>query len=165
MFRTNLIRTFSSASARSKAPLTPFHLAFPVRDIEKAKHFYGDLLKCPQGREDPGKWCDFDLFGHQIVCHQVPKEALAQPKEGVIAHNQVDSHNVPVPHFGIVLEWNAFHEFADLLKSKDVKFEIEPTVRFKGLPGEQSTMFFLDPSGNALEFKSFKDPKKLFATQ
>ncbi|KAI9337037.1 glyoxalase/bleomycin resistance protein/dioxygenase [Zopfochytrium polystomum] len=139
--------------------LTPFHLAFPVRDLEEARQFYGQFLGCPQGREDPGKWIDFNLFGHQIVCHRVDKNA--DPIDG---RSPVDNHNVPIPHFGGVLEWSVFHEFAAALKKANVKFEIEPYVRFEGLPGEQSTMFFLDPSGNALEFKAFKDPKKLFAT-
>ncbi|KAJ3176352.1 hypothetical protein HK101_010455 [Irineochytrium annulatum] len=146
--------SFRAMSTASLSQLTPFHLAFPVRDLERAKEFYGDVLGCPRGREDPGKWVDFDLFGHQIVCHQTHGDS---PAGGVVTRNQVDSHNVPVPHFGVVLEWTRFHAFADRLKVKPgFKFEIAPTVRFKGLPGEQR---------NALEFKSFKDPSKLFATK
>ncbi|KAI9348189.1 glyoxalase/bleomycin resistance protein/dioxygenase [Obelidium mucronatum] len=154
MFTTK--RMFSTSV---KQPLlTPFHLAFPVRDLEVSRKFYGQVLGCRQGRELAGKWIDFDLFGHQIVCK------FTAPS--VVSRSQVDSHNVPIPHFGVVLEWNAFHKWADHLKSQNnFKFEIEPTTRFVGLPGEQSTMFFLDPSGNALEFKTFKDPSKLFATE
>ncbi|KAJ3094087.1 hypothetical protein HDU97_008522 [Phlyctochytrium planicorne] len=146
----------ANSNLHARATLTPFHLAFPVNDLEAARTFYRDILGCPQGREDKGKWIDFNLFGHQIVAHQYQSAPSATNKNAVIGHNQVDNHNVPIPHFGIVLEWEIFHEFVDLLKSKNIKFEMEPTVRFKGLPGEQS---------NALEFKSFKDPSKIFATQ
>ncbi|KAI8607044.1 Glyoxalase/Bleomycin resistance protein/Dihydroxybiphenyl dioxygenase [Chytriomyces sp. MP71] len=161
-------RAFQAGSGASG--LTPFHLAFPVRDLEKARAFYGKTLGCRQGRELKGCWIDFDLFGHQIVCkyflfvsgHQMQDLSAAN----VVSRNQVDSHKVPVPHFGIVLEWALFHRWAaHLEKQNGFSFEIAPTVRFKGLPGEQSTMFFLDPSGNALEFKTFKDPSKLFATE
>ncbi|KAJ3002756.1 UNVERIFIED_CONTAM: hypothetical protein HDU68_006029 [Siphonaria sp. JEL0065] len=145
----------------AKQPLTPFHLAFPVRDLEVSRKFYGKVLGCRQGRELTGKWIDFDLFGHQIVCHQMIDPTISS----VVSKSQVDAHNVPIPHFGVVLEWNTFHKWADHLRSNNIKFEIEPTTRFVGLPGEQSTMFFLDPSGNALEFKTFKDPSKLFATE
>jgi extradiol dioxygenase family protein len=137
--------------------LTPFHIAFPVHDLEAARHFYGTVLGLPQGRSSD-TWIDYDLFGHQIVAHH---------KLGMVAanhHNAVDGHDVPVPHFGVVLEWSAFHAFAAKLSAAGIAFVIEPYIRFRGEPGEQATMFFLDPSGNALEFKSFRDPAKLFAT-
>jgi len=137
--------------------LTPFHLAFPVHSLSASRTFYGELLGCPEGRSS-GQWIDFDLFGHQIVAHLSP---TAQPVEH---HNPVDGHKVPVPHFGVVLEWDAFHTFADRLRRAGVHFLIEPHIRFPGQVGEQATMFFLDPSGNALKFKSFRDRSKLFAT-
>lgn len=137
--------------------LTPFHIAFPVHDIETARRFYGTVLGLPQGRSSD-TWIDYDLFGHQIVAHLKPDMDAANH------HNPVDGHDVPVPHFGVVLEWNAFYAFADKLRAAGVAFVIEPYIRFEGQPGEQATMFFLDPSGNALEFKSFRDPGKLFAT-
>jgi uncharacterized protein len=133
----------------------PFHLAVPVTDLEAARTFYGDLLGCPEGRSS-AEWIDFSLFGHQIVCHLTAK----QPS---LHHNVVDSHNVPVPHFGVVLERNQFDTFADRLKGHGVAFVIEPCIRFAGLVGEQATMFFFDPSGNALEFKAFSDPTQLFS--
>ena len=133
-----------------------FHLAFPVRDLAEARAFYGDLLGCPEGRSS-NEWVDFDFYGHQIVTHLSPAEV------GHKATNPVDGHDVPVRHFGVILspaDWNAL---ADRLKIAGTKFIIEPNVRFKGEPGEQSTMFFLDPSGNALEFKAFADFGQLFA--
>jgi extradiol dioxygenase family protein len=136
--------------------LTPFHIAFPVHDLAAARSFYGGVLGCPEGRSSE-HWIDFDLFGHQIVAHRTD----ARPKP---AHNAVDGHDVPVPHFGVVLEWTAFHAFAERLRAAGVKFVIEPYIRFQGQPGEQATMFFQDPSGNALEFKSFKDFGQIFAT-
>lgn len=136
--------------------LTPFHLAFPVHDLDAARHFYGQVLGCPEGRSST-EWIDFDLFGHQLVAHLSP---LARP---VVHHNPVDGHDVPVPHFGVVLEWDAFHAFAEHLKGRGVPFVIAPHIRFPGQVGEQATMFFLDPSGNALEFKAFRDMSKLFA--
>ena len=136
--------------------MQPFHLAAPVDDLEAARHFYGTVLGCPQGREDE-EWIDFDLFGHQLVAH------LAPIKEALDHRNEVDGKHVPVPHFGVVLEWEQFEEFADRLRGHGVAFEIEPYVRFKGLPGEQNTMFFYDPAGNALEFKAFRDISRLFA--
>lgn len=136
--------------------LTPFHLAFPVHDLAAARAFYGGVLGCPEGRCSD-RWIDFDLFGHQIVAHLA--EGL-----GARAHNPVDGHDVPVPHFGVVLEWGEFHALAERLRSRGVVFAIEPHIGFAGQPGEQATMFFLDPSGNALEFKSFRDFGKLFAT-
>ena len=139
------------------AELTPFHIAFPVRDIAEARRFYGETLGCPEGRSAP-EWVDFDLFGHQIVAH------LKAGMDGAQAHhNPVDGHDVPVPHFGVVLDLERWKALADRLKGADVRFVIEPYVRFKGEVGEQATMFFLDPSGNALEFKAFKDRSLLFA--
>lgn len=133
-----------------------FHLAFPVHNLDAAREFYGGVLGCEEGRSSDA-WVDFNLFGHQIVAHLAPEATF-------IAHrNEVDSDHVPVPHFGIVLETDAFAELAERLKSKNVSFIIEPKTRFKGEVGEQSTMFFLDPSGNALEFKSFADFSQVFA--
>lgn len=140
--------------------LTPFHLAVPVRDIAEARAFYGGVLGCPEGRSD-AHWVDFDLFGHQLVCHLDP----ALGREGrVKAHvNPVDGHGVPVPHFGVVLEMPAWEALAARLRAAGVAFVIEPYVRFKGQVGEQATLFFHDPSGNALEFKAFRDFSQLFA--
>ncbi|HCQ76625.1 MAG TPA: glyoxalase [Leeuwenhoekiella sp.] len=135
----------------------PFHLAIPVDDVAKAREFYRDVLELQEGRSDT-QWVDFDFFGHQLVIHYKPKEE----KEST-HHNAVDGKAVPVPHFGVVLEWNDFEAFADKLKHKNIQFVIEPYIRFEGLPGEQATMFFYDPCGNALEFKSFKDLSQLFA--
>jgi extradiol dioxygenase family protein len=134
----------------------PFHLAFPVHDLTAARAFYGDLLGCPEGRSAKD-WVDFDLFGHQIVAHLAPEEA------GHRATSEVDGDAVPVRHFGVVLTTEAWERLADRLKSAGTRFIIEPHVRFKGEVGEQATMFFLDPSGNALEFKAFGDPSQLFA--
>ncbi|AVV34948.1 glyoxalase [Halomonas sp. SF2003] len=133
----------------------PFHLAIQVHDIAEARRFYGEFLGCPEGRSSDS-WVDFDLYGHQFVCHLNP--ALADPASAVAQHrNPVDGHGVPVPHFGVVLEMDAWQALADRLIAEGVTFEIEPHIRFKGEPGEQATMFFLDPTGNALEFKAFKD--------
>lgn len=137
--------------------LTPFHIAFPVDDLDAARHFYGTVLGCPEGRSSD-EWIDFDLFGHQIVAHRV-----AAPPERP-AHNAVDGHAVPVPHFGVVLTPESWAALADRLKAHGVSFVVEPHTRFAGLPGEQSTMFFLDPAGNALEFKAFANMGQLFAT-
>ena len=138
--------------------IQPFHHAVPVDDLEAARHFYGTILGCPEGRED-AEWIDFNLFGHQIVAHLAPK------KEAADHRNEVDGKHVPVPHFGVVLEWAQFERFAERLRRHGVHFEIEPYVRFVGLPGEQNTMFFYDPAGNALEFKAFRDISRLFAKQ
>jgi extradiol dioxygenase family protein len=138
--------------------LTPFHIAFPVNDLKAARHFYGSVLGCPEGRSSD-TWIDFDLFGHQIVAHLKPGHRGADAH-----HNPVDGRDVPVPHFGVVLRMEDFEPLAARLKAAGVKFVIEPYVRFKGEVGEQATMFFLDPAGNALEFKAFKDMSKLFAT-
>ena len=138
--------------------LTPFHLAIPVHDVAAARAFYGGLLGCPEGRSAE-RWIDFDLFGHQLVCHQVDGAA---PR--IAGGNAVDGHDVPVPHFGVVLEMDDWQALADRLRAAGVEFVIEPHVRFVGQPGEQATLFFLDPSGNALEFKAFADIEgQLFA--
>jgi uncharacterized protein len=137
--------------------LQPFHLAIPVADIEAARHFYGTVLKCPEGRSSP-EWIDFDFFGHQVVVHLDHDKAA-----GVAFKNKVDSKDVPIPHFGVVLSMEAWEALAESLKGKGIQFVIEPCIRFKGEVGEQATMFFLDPSGNAIEFKAFKDMKSLFA--
>lgn len=136
--------------------LAPFHLAFPVDDLARTRDFYGRVLGCPEGRSS-SEWIDFDLFGHQIVAH------LAPPKTDRPHHNEVDGHDVPVPHFGVVLDWEHFHAFAERLRNHGVKFVVEPYLRFAGQVGEQATMFFMDPSGNALEFKAFKDRGQIFA--
>lgn len=137
-------------------PLLPFHIAFPVHSIEAARAFYGDLLGCPEGRSAP-EWVDFNLYGHQIVAHLAPSET------GASATNAVDGHGVPVRHFGAILTMPQWLALADKLKAAGVRFVIEPYIRFKGEAGEQATMFFLDPSGNALEFKSFANLDMLFA--
>ena len=131
--------------------LTPFHLAIPVRELASARAFYGGLLGCAEGRSTT-EWVDFDFFGHQLVCHVV-----ADAVSGVAAHTPVDGHDVPVPHFGMVLEMPDWESLAARLRKAGVAFVIEPHVRFAGQPGEQATMFLIDPSGNALEFKSFRD--------
>ncbi|RJF94749.1 glyoxalase [Oleomonas cavernae] len=138
--------------------LTPFHIAFPVDDLAAARHFYGTVLGCPEGRS-ADTWIDFDLFGHQIVAHYKPKAAAAESAH----HNPVDGHDVPVPHFGVVLEMPTWEALAERLKAAGTSFVIEPYVRFKGQVGEQATMFFLDPAGNALEFKAFADLSQIFA--
>jgi extradiol dioxygenase family protein len=136
--------------------LPPFHLAFPVDDLAAARSFYGELLGCPEGRS-AGHWIDFDLHGHQIVAHLAPDAA---PRR---ASNPVDGEQVPVPHFGLVLQMGEWKALAQRLEHAGVEFVIAPTVRFEGEPGEQATMFLLDPAGNALEFKAMADPAKLFA--
>ena len=138
--------------------LTPFHVAVPVYDIEEARRFYREVLQCGEGRSDT-HWTDFNLFGHQFVIHLKPKPAAADNTH----HNPVDGHDVPVPHYGVVLPWDDWHILESRLRSLHIHFIIEPYIRFAGKPGEQATMFFLDPSGNALEFKAFKDMEQLFA--
>jgi extradiol dioxygenase family protein len=133
-----------------------FHLAFPVHDLTAARDFYGNVLGCEEGRSSD-RWIDFNLYGHQIVAH------LAEDSAGIKASNSVDADNVPVPHFGIVLPMEQWHALADRLRRNGIEFVIEPKIRFKGEVGEQATMFFLDPSGNALEFKSFADFSQVFA--
>ena len=142
--------------------LTPFHIAVQVRDINEARRFYTTILGCSEGRSSQD-WVDFNLFGHQFVCHLNPSLG---PQGHIGAHyNPVDGHGVPVPHCGVVLEMGDWTALAYRLKQHQVKFVIEPYIRFKGQPGEQATLFFLDPSGNALEFKAFKDiGGQLFAT-
>ena len=135
--------------------LRPFHLAIPVDDITEARNFYGERLGFQEGRSDLD-WIDYNFFGHQLVCH------LTQLNKSEV--NKVDGKEVPIPHFGIVLEWSQFEEFEQQLRKTKIKFIIEPYVRFKGLAGEQKTMSFKDPFGNALEFKSFKDDANLFAS-
>ena len=134
----------------------PFHYAFPVHDLGAARAFYGGVLGCPEGRSDR-TWVDFNLYGHQIVAHLDPCADAVQVR------NAVDGHDVPVPHFGIVLSMAQWQELVGRLRAADVEFLIEPGIRFRGLIGEQATLFLLDPSGNALEFKAFADPDQLFA--
>lgn len=136
--------------------LQPFHLAFPVTSLAKARAFYGDLLGCPEGRSSD-EWVDFNFFGHQIVAHLAPGEA------GHHNTSAVDGHNVPVRHFGMVLSMDEWDKLAAKLRAANIQFVIEPHIRFKGQVGEQATMFFLDPCGNAVEFKAFADPSRLFA--
>ncbi len=138
--------------------LTPFHLAFPVHSLDAARHFYGTVLGCPEGRSAP-HWIDFDLFGHQIVAHLKDGSTAAPPE----ASNPVDGHDVPIPHFGVVLTMQKWEQLAEQLRSAGTRFIIEPYIRFRGEVGEQATMFFLDPSGNALEFKAFADMSQIFA--
>ncbi|MBX9814872.1 MAG: VOC family protein [Sphingomonas sp.] len=135
----------------------PFHLAFPVHDLAAARGFYGGVLGCREGRSN-AHWVDFDLFGHQIVAHLDP---AARPAEH---HNAVDGHDVPVPHFGVVLTMADWHALAARVAAAGIAFGIAPHIRFQGQPGEQATMFFRDPSGNALEFKAFADDAMIFAT-
>jgi len=137
--------------------LRPFHLAFPVHDLAAARAFYGGMMGCKEGRSSD-HWIDFDFYGHQIVAHLDP---AARP---IAVSNAVDGHDVPVPHFGIVLTPADWHALADRLRAAGTVFGIEPHTRFAGQPGEQSTMFFRDPSGNALEFKAFADDSLIFAT-
>jgi uncharacterized protein len=144
------------APATNPTPMSPFHLAFPVHDLAKARQFYGQLLGCPEGRSSE-EWIDFNFYGHQIVAHLAPSET------GLAKHNAVDGHGVPCRHFGIVLPMKDWETMAARLKARGTKFIIEPYLRFQGQPGEQATMFFLDPSGNALEIKAFADIKTLFA--
>ena len=139
--------------------ISPFHLAIPVHDIAEARSFYGGLLACKEGRSDHN-WIDFDFYGHQLVVHHDPN---MKPRKQASHHNPVDSHNVPIPHFGVVLEWTAWEALGARLKAAGVEFVIEPSVRFAGQIGEQGTMFFYDPSGNALEFKGFRNMDRLFA--
>lgn len=134
----------------------PFHLAFPVDDLAHARAFYGGLLGCPEGRSSES-WVDFDFYGHQVVAHLSPDEV------GRARANQVDGKEVPVRHFGVILGWDEWHALADRLRAAGVRFIIEPGIRFAGQVGEQATMFLLDPAGNALEFKTFRDMGRIFA--
>ncbi len=135
--------------------IQPFHVAFPVRDLKSTKEFYTTVLGCSVGRTSD-HWIDFNLFGHQVVAHLSPNEAK------IVDTGDVDEKKVPVRHFGVILEWDQWHRFADKLNANNVQFMIEPYIRFKGEVGEQATMFLLDPSDNALEFKSFKDQSFIF---
>ena len=144
------------APATNPALMSPFHLAFPVHDLAAARRFYGETLGCPEGRSSE-EWIDFNFYGHQIVAHLAPSET------GSAQRNAVDGHGVPVRHFGIVLPMAEFDALAARLKASGNEFIIEPYIRFKGEPGEQATMFFLDPSGNAVEIKAFADITRLFA--
>lgn len=139
--------------------LTPFHIAFPVDDLQAARQFYGTVLGCAEGRSSD-RWIDFNLFGHQIVAHQVDHAGGAVRRDD----NSVDGHDVPVPHFGVILPPTEWQALATRVGDAGVKFIIEPNTRFPGQPGEQSTMFFADPAGNALEFKCFSDMRQLFST-
>ena len=136
--------------------IRPFHLAFPVHDLDVARAFYGGLLGCEEGRSCD-QWIDFDFFGHQIVAHLDPS------RKATAHYNPVDGHDVPVPHFGVVLTMDQWTLLVERLQRENVSFGIEPHIRFAGKPGEQATMFFMDPSGNALEFKAFADDAMLFA--
>lgn len=144
------------APTTNPAPLSPFHLAFPVHDLALARRFYGQTLGCPEGRS-ADDWVDFNFYGHQIVAHLAPGET------GAAQRNAVDGKGVPVRHFGIVLPMAEWEALAARLQAQGTEFLIEPYIRFKGEPGEQATMFFLDPSGNALEIKAFADIGRLFA--
>jgi hypothetical protein len=136
--------------------IRPFHLAVPVHDLELARQFYGEIMGCPEGRSSD-HWIDYDLFGHQFVVH------LNETMKLDLHSNPVDGHDVPVPHFGVVLDWEAWEALAERFRAHGLQFIIAPYIRFKGLPGEQGTFFLKDFSGNALEFKSFKDINQLFA--
>lgn len=136
--------------------ISPFHIAIPVHNLAECRAFYNEVLECEEGRSSD-HWVDFNLFGHQLVIHYKPRS------EEELHTNPVDGKNVPVPHYGVVLPWDEFKPFADKLQEKGVDFIIEPYIRFEGEVGEQATMFFLDPAGNALEFKAFKDIGQLFA--
>jgi len=137
--------------------LTPFHVAIPVFDLDSARTFYRDVIGCEEGRSAE-KWIDFNFFGHQFVIHY---KARSTSEEN--ASNPVDGHDVPVPHYGLVMEWNEWEKLRDRLIDKGIEFIIEPHIRFQGKVGEQATMFLMDPCGNALEFKSFKDFNQIFA--
>ncbi|MCL8008392.1 VOC family protein [Gelidibacter japonicus] len=136
--------------------LSPFHIAIPVHNLEECRVFYRDVLNCEEGRSSD-HWVDFNFFGHQLVIHYKKKSTEESHS------NSVDGKNVPVPHYGVVLPWDSFQDFAQKLTEKGIEFVIEPYIRFEGQVGEQATMFFMDPSGNALEFKAFKDMGQLFA--
>ena len=141
--------------SRGTVTRTRFHLAIPVDDLSAAEHFYGTVLNCPRGRS-ADSWIDWNLRGHQLVTH-------VHPGAGVDATNPVDGHDVPVPHFGVILDVDDFHELAERLRAFQCTFVIEPYVRFEGESGEQWTMFLLDPAGNAIEFKAFASDEMVFA--
>ena len=137
--------------------MNPFHLAIPVKNLKVTRAFYKEVLECTEGR-NAEKWVDFDFFGHQLVLHEKSDLAFKDIRES----NEVDGHDVPVPHFGVVLDWEDWIKLSERLKAQKIKFIIEPYIRFEGEVGEQATMFFLDPEGNAIEFKAFKDIGQLF---
>lgn len=137
--------------------IPPFHLAFPVKELEETRRFYGEVLGCTEGRSAPGKWCDFNFYGHQIVAHVAPEEC------GCSAYSDVDSHKVPARHFGLVLPMEDWQALANRLNELGIEFIIKPYIRFAGEVGEQATMFFLDPSENAIEVKAFANIDQLFA--
>ena len=137
--------------------MNPFHLAIPVKDLIVTRTFYKEVLECKEGRSAE-KWVDFDLFGHQLVLHEKSDMASKDRRSS----NEVDGHDVPVPHFGVILDWEDWTKLSERLKAQNIKFIIDPYIRFEGEVGEQATMFFLDPEGNALEFKAFKDIGQLF---
>ncbi|RLJ61907.1 hypothetical protein CLV86_2300 [Lacinutrix venerupis] len=139
--------------------ISPFHIAIPVHNLEACRDFYKNVLNCEEGRSSD-HWVDFNFFGHQLVIHYKAKSTIENKED---ASNPVDGKQVPIPHYGVVLPWETFQELAKDLKQKNVVFVIEPYIRFEGLVGEQATMFFKDPSGNALEFKAFRDMNQLFA--
>jgi len=161
LIRVNLRFLLSLVHEGNAMNRNPFHLAIQVRDLQEARGFYGELLGCAEGRS-ADSWVDFNLYGHQLVCHVNPQLG---PEGRIAAHyNPVDGHGVPVPHFGVVLAMDDWQRLADTLSDAGVQFIIEPYIRFAGQPGEQATLFFLDPSGNALEFKAFKNiDSQLFA--
>ncbi|MGA9239315.1 VOC family protein [Robiginitalea sp.] len=136
--------------------ISPFHIAIPVHNLEECRTFYREILGCEEGRSSE-HWVDFNLFGHQLVIHYKPKS------EEALHTNTVDGKNVPVPHYGVVLPWETFESFSAQLQEKGIEFVIEPYIRFEGEAGEQATLFFLDPAGNALEFKAFRNIDQLFA--
>lgn len=140
-----------------KQNISPFHLAFPVKNLDETLNFYTNILGCTTGRRSD-EWIDFNMWGHQVVAHLSPEEA------GTSAKNSVDGKGVPVRHFGVILGMDEWEALAERVKKTGIDFVIEPYIRFKGEPGEQATMFFLDPSGNALEFKAFADKSQIFAT-
>jgi len=146
-------------TAVGEPALSPFHLAVPVCDLAAARQFYGGLFGCTEGRSAP-EWVDFNFFGHQLVAHLDPSRPSFTPPA---LANEVDGHDVPVPHFGVVLGWPAWERLAGRLEAAGVSFVIAPGIRFAGQVGEQATFFLYDPSGNALEFKAFRDPGRLFA--
>lgn len=137
--------------------MNPFHLAIPVNDLAICREFYKEVLECSEGRSSE-KWVDFNFFGHQLVIHQRPQTAIVAKD----ISNPVDGHDVPIPHFGVVLDWDKWTELSEKLRGRNIDFIIEPYIRFKGEVGEQGTMFFLDPENNALEFKAFKNINQLF---
>ncbi|MGI9515653.1 MAG: VOC family protein [Pirellulaceae bacterium] len=145
----------------TQTAIAPFHLAFPVTDLADAREFYVEVLGCQPARSS-NRWLDLDFFGHQLVAHLVDESTQATNSSDA-GSNVVDGHHVPVPHFGVVLPWETWQRLADRLAAQEIDFEIAPYVRFAGKPGEQATMFFRDPSGNALEFKAFRDPAQMFA--